>query len=135
MPCRGFRQGENRRKRPYFHRPVEMKQPYNYDRAPLFLLWRPFPAFKECSVRFSCFAHKPAEGPEEGIEHLSWNGQSIAFTIRRGSARRKRTLIRVTRTGKVEVVLPPRLPRRAAFSANVSGYKGPAPFFPLLAAP
>ena len=82
-------------------------------------------------MRFSCFAHKPAEGPEEGIEHLSWNGQPIAFTIRRGSARRKRTLIRVTRTGKVEVVLPPRLPRRAAFSANVSGYKGPAPFFAL----
>ena len=75
-------------------------------------------------MRFSCFAHKPAEGREEGIEHLSWNGQSIAFTIRRGSARRKRTLIRVTRAGKVEVVLPPRLPRRAAFSANVSGYKG-----------
>ena len=117
MPCRGFRQGENRRKRPYFHRAVEMKQPYNYDRAPLFRLWRPFPAFKECSVRFSCFAHKPPEGPDEGIEHLSWNGQSIAFTIRRGSARRKRTLIRVTRAGKVEVVLPPRLPRRAAFTA------------------
>ena len=57
-------------------------------------------------MRFSCFAQKSSEGPEEGVEHLLWNGQSIAFTIRRGSPRRKRTLIRVTRAGKVEVILP-----------------------------
>ena len=46
-------------------------------------------------MRFSCFAQKSSEGPEEGVEHLLWNGQSITFTIRRGSPRRKRTLIRV----------------------------------------
>ena len=63
-------------------------------------------------MRFSCFAQKSSEGPEEGVEHLLWNGQSIAFTIRRGSPRRKRTLIRVTRAGKVEVILPPFLLRK-----------------------
>ena len=68
-------------------------------------------------MRFSCFAQKSSEGPEEGVEHLLWNGQSIAFTIRRGSPRRKRTLIRVTRAGKVEVILPPFLPRKEAFAA------------------
>ena len=83
----------------------------------LFRLWCPFPVFKECSVRFSCFAQKSSEGPEEGVEHLLWNGQSIAFTIRRGSLRRKRTLIRVTRAGKVEVILPPFLLRKEAFAA------------------
>ena len=62
-------------------------------------------------MRFSCFAQKSPEGPEEGVEHLLWNGQSIAFTIRRGSPRRKRTLIRVTRAGK-SVILPPFLPRK-----------------------
>ena len=68
-------------------------------------------------MRFSCFAQKSSEGPEEGVEHLLWNGQSIAFTIRRGSLRRKRTLIRVTRAGKVEVILPPFLLRKEAFAA------------------
>lgn len=68
-------------------------------------------------MRFSCFAQKSPEGPEEGVEHLLWNGQSIAFTIRRGSPRRKRTLIRVTRAGKVEVILPPFLLRKEAFAA------------------
>ena len=68
-------------------------------------------------MRFSCFAQKSSEGPEEGVEHLLWNGQSIAFTIRRGSPRRKRTLIRVTRAGKVEVILPPFLLRKEAFAA------------------
>ncbi len=32
-------------------------------------------------MRFSCFAQKSPEGPEEGVEHLLWNGQSIAFTM------------------------------------------------------
>lgn len=68
-------------------------------------------------MRFSCFAQKSPEGPEEGVEHLLWKGQSIAFTIRRGSPRRKRTLIRVTRAGKVEVILPPFLLRKEAFAA------------------
>lgn len=68
-------------------------------------------------MRFSFFAQKSPEGAGEGVEHLVWNGQSIAFTIRRGSARRKRTLIRVTRAGEVEVILPPRIPRREAFAA------------------
>lgn len=68
-------------------------------------------------MRFSFLAQKSPEGAEEGVEHLVWNGQSIAFTIRRGSARRKRTLIRVTRAGEVEVILPPRAPRKEAFSA------------------
>lgn len=66
-------------------------------------------------MRFSCFAQKSSEGPEEGVEHLLWNGQSIAFTIRRGSPRRKRTLIRVTRAGKVEVILP-----RSCFEKRLS---------------
>ena len=68
-------------------------------------------------MRFSFLAQKSQEGAEEGVEHLVWNGQPIAFTVRRGSARRKRTLIRVTRAGEVEVILPPHIPRKEAFAA------------------
>ena len=95
-------------------------------------------------MRFSCFAQKSSEGPEEGVEHLLWNGQSIAFTIRRGSPRRKRTLIRVTRAGKVEVILPPFLLRKEAFAAiqsrggwildrlrEIQSCPQPSPLFPL----
>lgn len=66
-------------------------------------------------MQFSCSAQKPFEGPEKGVEHPPWNGQSITFTIRRGSLWCERTLIRATRVGKVEVILPPFLLRKEAF--------------------
>ncbi len=68
-------------------------------------------------MRFSFWGQESPEGAEEGTERLVWNGQPIGFTILRGSARRRRTLIRVTRAGKVEVILPLRMPRSEAFAA------------------
>ena len=63
------------------------------------------------------FAGDNAPARETDEERFVWNGETIAFCIRRGSARRKRTAIRITGEGRVEVLLPPRAPRRLAFAA------------------
>nr|WP_294513980.1 SprT family zinc-dependent metalloprotease [uncultured Bilophila sp.] len=63
------------------------------------------------------FVDDRAPDREPNEERFVWNGETIAFCIRRGSARRKRTAIRITREGTVEVLLPPRAPRRLAFAA------------------
>ena len=63
------------------------------------------------------FAGDNSPDRETDEERFVWNGETIAFCIRRGSARRKRTAIRITGEGRVEVLLPPRAPRRLAFAA------------------
>lgn len=61
---------------------------------------------------------KTGEAPEPAQTHsILWKGEAIDFVVRRGSARRRRIAIRVTRNGGVEVLLPPRASRREAFAA------------------
>ncbi len=50
-------------------------------------------------------------------ESLVWRGENIPFTIKKGSPRRKRTLIRVIPGGEVEVILPPKASGRDALAA------------------
>lgn len=66
-------------------------------------------------MRFPFFTNDDSEKPGEAL--LAPGGETIAFSIRRGSARRKRTAIRLTPEGAVEVLLPLRAPRRMAFAA------------------
>lgn len=56
-------------------------------------------------------------GRTEAQECLTWRGENIPFTIRKGSPRRKRTLIRVIPGGEVEVILPPKASDRDALTA------------------
>lgn len=54
------------------------------------------------------------------VHRVVWKGEVIDFVIRRGSPRRRRTAIRVTREGGVEVLLPPRAAGTQAFAAVTS---------------
>lgn len=58
--------------------------------------------------------------PAAETHSILWKGEAIDFVVRRGSARRRRMAIRVTRDGGVEVLLPPRASRREAFAAVVA---------------
>ena len=68
------------------------------------------------SFLFSFGADAPLEQAGQA-ERFVWDGEAIPFAVCRGSARRRRTLIRITATGAVEVVLPPRAPYREALAA------------------
>ena len=54
------------------------------------------------------------------VHRVVWKGEIIEFVIRRGSPRRRRTAIRVTREGEVQVLLPPRAAGMQAFAAVTS---------------
>lgn len=60
------------------------------------------------------------EGNAADIHRVVWKGDIIEFVIRRGSPRRRRTAIRVTREGGVEILLPPRAATAQAFAAVAS---------------
>lgn len=54
------------------------------------------------------------------VEQILFRGETIPFCILKGSRRRKRLAIRVTREGQVEVLVPPRASRKDALRAVAS---------------
>ncbi|MEG2139450.1 MAG: SprT family zinc-dependent metalloprotease [Bilophila sp.] len=54
---------------------------------------------------------------EPALEELHFRGETIAFFIHKGTRRRKRLAIRVTRDGQVDVLVPPRSSRKEALWA------------------
>ena len=74
---------------------------------------------KEREVKQAAIAGAAREERTE-VHRVVWKGEIIEFVIRRGSPRRRRTAIRVTREGEVQVLLPPRAAGMQAFAAVTS---------------